>query len=237
MKGLGTIINVLCVIGGGLIGMVFGNKIRSRIRETLITINGIAIMIMAAGGVMAKMIHIENGELTTSGTIMMILSLSIGAIIGESLNIEDKIVRFGEWLKIKTGSEKDNAFVTSSCTVCIGAMAIVGAMQDGISGDYSTLLVKGLLDAIIICVMTASMGKGCIFSAIPIAILQGSVTVLSMFIGGFMSESALNNLSYVGNVLIFCVGLNLIREEKVRVANLLPSILAAIVFGFLNINL
>ena len=124
-----------------------------------------------------------------------------------------------------------NAFVTASCTVCIGAMAVVGAIEDGIYGDYSVLLAKGILDAIIICIMSASQGRGCIFSAIPVALFQGSITIIAMFAGSFMSATALSNLSFVGSILIFCVGLNLIWAQQIRVANLLPSLIVAAVWG------
>ena len=140
--------------------------------------------------------------------------------------------QFGVWLKKKTGSNGDNAFVTTSLTVCIGAMAVVGAIQDGIYGDYSILAAKAILDLIIVFIMTASMGKGCILSAIPVGIFQGLVTLLARLIEPFMTEAALSNLSFVGSVLLFCVGVNLVWGKKVKVANLLPAILLAVLWSF-----
>ena len=135
------------------------------------------------------------------------------------------------------GNAKDqgfvNGFVTASLTVCIGAMAIVGAIQDGIKGDSSILFTKAVLDLIIITVMTCSMGKGCIFSAIPVGILQGSVTALAVLIKPLMTETALANISMIGAILIFCVGLNLVWGKKVRVANMLPSVVIAVIAAFL----
>ena len=116
-------------------------------------------------------------------------------------------------------------------------MAIIGAMQDGISGDIATLAAKGLLDAIIICIMTASQGKGCIFSAIPVGIFQGIITAAAYFAGSFLSETSLCNISLVGSILIACVGLNLIREKQIRVANLLPSVILAAAFAYLPFNI
>lgn len=162
-------------------------------------------------------------------------------MIGESINIEGWFERFGEWLKIKTGNAKDkdfvNGFVTASLTVCIGAMAIVGAIQDGILGDYSILAIKTILDLIIIMVMTCSMGKGCAFSAIPVFVFEGGITLLSRFIKPVMTEAALFNLSLIGSILIFCVGLNLVWGKKVRVANLLPAVVLAVIVAFLPVNL
>ena len=154
---------------------------------------------------------------------------------------EDKFEAFGEWLKIKSGNAKDKkfveGFVTASLTVCIGAMAIVGAIQDGILGDYSVLVTKSILDLIIVMVMTCSWGKGCAFSAIPVAILQGGVTALSAFIKPIMTPEALANLSMIGSILIFCVGLNLVWGKKIRVANLLPAIVFAVAAAFLPFEL
>ena len=169
--------------------------------------------------------------------MLIIGCLAIGAVIGELLKIEDAFERFGQWLKIKSGNAKDkgfvDAFVTASLTVCIGAMAIVGSIQDGIAGDYSILATKAVLDLIIIMVMSSSLGKGAVFSAIPVAVFQGSITLLAGLVKPLMTEAALNNLSLVGNVLIFCVGINLVWGKKVKVANLLPAIVIAVIAAFL----
>jgi len=121
----------------------------------------------------------------------------------------------------------------ASLTVCIGAMAIVGAIQDGISGDYSTLLTKGILDFVIIMVMASSLGKGALFSFIPVAVLQGSVTLLASAASAFITDAALVNLNLVGSILIFCVGVNLIFPKTIRVANLLPAVVLAMSFAYL----
>ena len=128
----------------------------------------------------------------------IVLCLILGALIGELLNIEDHIEGFGEWLKVKTGSARDqqfvNAFVTASLTVCIGAMAIIGAIEDGIMADPSILITKATLDFIIVMVMTSSLGRGCIFSAIPVAVFQGSVTALARLVKPLMTPEALGTL-------------------------------------------
>jgi uncharacterized membrane protein YqgA involved in biofilm formation len=126
--------------------------------------------------------------------------------------------------------------VTASLTVCIGAMAIVGSIQDGISGDWSTLDAKAILDFIIVMVMTSSLGKGCVFSAIPVLIWEGSLTLLATTIKPLMTELTMSYLSLVGSVLIFCVGLNLVWGKKVRVANLLPAVVLAVGAAFLPIT-
>lgn len=217
MRGLGTVINVALLIFGGLCGLLFGKKLNERIKDTLLSVNAVAIMMLAVGGIMQNMLLLSDGKLSTGGTVMMIVSLTLGGLIGEIININALVDKFGEWLKIKSHSTGDasfvSAFVSASCTVCIGAMAVIGSINDGVSGDCSVLIAKAILDAVIICVMTASQGKGCIFSAVPVAIFQGVITIIAVFVGGFMTDLALSYLSYVGNVLIFCVGLNLIRKK------------------------
>lgn len=235
MRGLGTIINVLCILGGGIVGTLVGNKLKENIRETLLTMMGVGVVVLGLAGTMSKMLTISDGRLSSGGTIMMIVSLGIGTVVGELLQIEKKVLQFGEWLKVKSHSSGDNSFVsgfvTASCTVCIGAMAVMGGIQDGISGDYSVLAAKGVIDAIIICVMAAAQGKGCIFSAIPVGLWQGFVTLVAVFVGDFLPATSLDNLSLVGSVLIMCVGINLIREKQIRVANVLPSIVVAVIWG------
>lgn len=236
MRGLGTVINVALLIFGGLCGLLFGKKLNERIKDTLLSVNAVAIMMLAVGGVMQNMLSLSDGKLSTGGTVMMIVSLTLGGLIGETININALVDKFGEWLRIKSHSTGDDsfvsAFVSASCTVCIGAMAVIGSINDGVSGDCSVLIAKAILDAVIICVMTASQGKGCIFSDVPVAIFQGVITIIAVFVGGFMTDLALSYLSYVGNVLIFCVGLNLIRKKQIRVANLLPSLVIAVAWGF-----
>ena len=112
-----------------------------------------------------------------------------------------------------------------------GAEQLAHAIQDGISGDYSVLAAKGVIDAIIICVMAAAQGKGCIFSAIPVGLLQGSITLIACFLGDFLPAASLDHLSLVGSVLIFCIGLNLIRDKQIRVANALPAVVVAMLWG------
>ena len=198
-------------------------------------------MFIGIAGALEGMLVIEDNNVVSGKAMMIVVCLALGALLGELLNIEDKFEKFGEWLKKKTGNAKEKlfveGFVTASLTVCIGAMAIVGAIEDGIFGDYSILATKAVLDFIIIIVMTGSLGKGCAFSAIPVGILQGSVTVLAKFIKPVMTDAALANLSLIGSILIFCVGLNLVWGKKIRVANLLPAIVLAVVLAFLPVNL
>lgn len=237
---MGTVINTAAIIVGGLFGLLFGKILLERHQDTLCKTCGVCVLFIAIGGAMEGMLKIDSsdGYAIVSGQSMLIVaSLAIGALIGEIADIEGWFEGFGVWLKVKTGNAKDKqfveGFVIASLTVCIGAMAIVGAIQDGIPGDYSILATKAVLDLIIVMVMTCSLGKGCIFSAIPVAVFQGSITILSRFIKLIMTETALANLSLIGSILIFCVGINLVWGKKIRVANLLPAVLVAVGIAFL----
>lgn len=237
MPGMGTVINTLAILAGGLLGALFGRFLSESAQDTLTKVCGISTLFIAVSGALEEMLKIENGVLVSGGAMLIVICLAIGAFIGELLDIEGSFERFGQWLKIKSGNAKDkgfvDAFVTASLTVCIGAMAIVGSIQDGLQGDYSILATKAVLDLIIIMVMSCSMGRGCVFSAIPVAVFQGSITLLSGLVKPLMTDLALANLSLVGNVLIFCVGINLVWGKKIKVANLLPAIVAAVAAAFL----
>ncbi|MBR3430224.1 MAG: DUF554 domain-containing protein [Clostridia bacterium] len=236
MTGAGTIINSAAIIAGGLVGHFAGKLFRQDQQDALIKACGVSVLFIAMAGTMQGMLGIDGGKLLSGKSMLVVLCLALGTIAGEIAGIEKGFERFGEWLKMKSGNSGDkqfvNAFVTASLTVCIGAMAIVGAIQDGISGDYSTLAVKAVLDFIIIAVMTSSLGKGCAFSAIPVFLFEGAVTLLARLIAPVLTETAIAYLSLIGSVLIFCVGVNLVWGKKLRVANMLPAVLFAVAAAY-----
>ncbi|MGN0132121.1 MAG: DUF554 domain-containing protein [Lachnospiraceae bacterium] len=240
MIGLGTMINTAAIVLGGIAGHFFGQFLKERHQDSLSMACGISVLFIGIAGAMEGMLKIEAGAIGSGRSMLVVVCLVLGALTGEILNIENWFERFGEWLKVKTGNAKDknfvDAFVTASLTVCIGAMAIVGAIQDGIEGDWTILAIKAVLDLIIIMVMTCSLGKGCAFSAIPVFVFQGTITLLAALIKPLMTDLALSYLSLIGSILIFCVGLNLVWGKKVRVANWLPSIVYAVIAAFLPIS-
>lgn len=237
MIGLGTVINSAAIVAGGVIGHFSGRMFRQEQQDALTKACGISVLFIAIAGAMQGMLTIDGGSLASGKSMFVVLCLAIGTVIGELLGIERGFESFGEWLKNKTGNSGDkqfvNAFVTASLTVCIGAMAIVGAIQDGILGDYSTLAVKAVLDLIIVAVMTSSLGKGSAFSAIPVFIFEGSVTLLARLVAPVMTDTAIAYLSLIGSILIFCVGINLVWEKRIRVANMLPAVVLAVLAAYL----
>ena len=240
MYGLGTVINVFAIVIGGILGMIFGRFIGERHREALCKACGLSVIFVGAAGALKGMFSVVDGKIVYGGDFLIIGCLALGALVGEIINIEGGFESFGAWLKKKTHSTGDGnfieGFVSASFTVCIGAMAIVGSINDGLYGDCTVLVTKSILDFIILMVMTASLGKGAIFSAIPVALLQGGVTALSVLIKPIMTETALLYLSVIGNILIFCVGINLVFGKKIKVANLLPAIIFAIACAFIPVK-
>ncbi|MBP3273097.1 MAG: DUF554 domain-containing protein [Ruminococcus sp.] len=220
-------------IAGSFIGKLFGKDQQDMINRSC----GISVIFIAIAGAMQGMLKIDKGEIASGRSMLVVLCIAAGTAVGELLKIESGFERFGEWLKQKTGNSGDkqfvNAFVTASLTVCIGAMAIVGAIQDGISGDHSILAVKSVLDLIIVAVMTSSLGKGCAFSAIPVLIFEGLITLLARLIAPVMTDTATAYISLIGSVLIFCVGVNLVWEKRLRVANMLPAVIFAAAAAYL----
>ena len=237
MIGLGTIINTASILLGGIVGHYTGKLFTKEQQEAINHVCGICVIFLGIAGAMEGMLQIENNLLTSGKSMLIVLCLALGTIAGEAIGIEKWFEVFAAWLKKKSGNSKDGnfiaAFVTSSLTVCIGAMAIVGAIQDGILHDYNILAVKSVLDFIIIAVMTSSMGKGCAFSAIPVFFFEGSITLLASLISPIMTALAVQYISLIGSILIFCVGLNLMRSQQLRVANMLPAIVFAVAAAYL----
>ena len=219
--GLGTLINVAGIIVGGLIGLFGGKFLSEKMRRLLMDACALAVIFLGA-----------DGALKNLNAMLLIASLIGGGLLGEIIDIDGKFERLGIFLRNRFGGEGDtnfvDAFVTASLTVCVGAMAVVGAINDALLGDAKVLIAKAALDSIIILVMTTTLGKGCIFSFVSVGIFQGAITFCAGFLEPFMTEAALANLSGVGNVLIFAIGINLLLpEKKIPVANLLPALIIA----------
>jgi len=229
MIGLGTLINTAAVVCGGVLGILLKNGITKRFEKILMQANGLAVIFIGIAGALEHMLVIEEGQISTQGTMLLIFSLVLGSLIGEWVDIEAGMERIGEKLKKTVKLQNDNrfvdGFVTTSLIICIGAMAIVGSMQDGLTGDSSMLIAKSLLDFVIVAILAATYGIGAAFSAIPIFVYQGSITVIAALFGSIISETLITELSFIGSTLIFCVGVNLVREKTFRVANMLPSLL------------
>ena len=216
MIGTGTIANVLAIIVGGSLGLLAKGGLKEHYQEGILKALGLATLFIGASGALAGMLAAENGVLSSAGTgktLAMILALALGALAGEFIDLDRRMEQLGAWLKAKADRGGDSqfiqGFVTASLTVCIGAMAIVGSIQDGLTGDAATLYTKSILDFMIVMIFASIYGKGAIFSALPVGVLQGAVTLCAGLVAPVFSDGVIANLSFLGNMLIFCVGVNL----------------------------
>ncbi|MBQ9393651.1 MAG: DUF554 domain-containing protein [Oscillospiraceae bacterium] len=242
MVGLGTIVNTAAILAGGGLGLLFGSFLKERHQETLRKTCGLSVLFIAVAGAMEGMLSAsEGGALTAGRSMLVVLCLVLGGLIGELLNIEGGLERLGRWLREKTGSSGDKTFVegfvTATLTVCVGAMAVIGSLQDGLQGDHTLLFTKAILDFAILIVLAGTLGKGCLFSALPVLALQGGITLLARLLQPVLTDTAMVNLNLVGSILIFCVGVNLFWGKQIRVANLLPAIVLAVGCAFLPLAL
>ena len=235
MVGLGTLINAACVLLGGAMGFLFGKALKERYQDIMVKACGLSTIFIGASGALQHILVVTDGGIETTGSMLLVITLCLGGLLGEILDIEGHIERFGQWLRVKSRSERDPRFIegftSASFTICIGAMAIIGPMNDAIHHDYTLLITKGILDAIVVMALTSSLGKGALFSVIPLVLWQGAMTLLARLLAPVMTGAALTCLSLVGNVLIFCVGVNLLFGKKVKVANYLPALVLAVLWG------
>lgn len=237
MIGTGTIANVLAIVIGGCIGMLAKGGLKAHYQEGILKAVGLAVLFIGASGALVGMLTVENGTLVSAGvgdTLAMVLALALGALAGEFIDLDRRMEQLGAWLKAKADRGGDSqfiqGFVTASLTVCIGAMAIVGSIQDWLTGNAATLYTKSILDFMLVMIFASIYGKGAVFSALPVGVLQGAVTLLAGLVAPVFSDSVIDNLSFLGNMLIFCVGVNLCFGTKFKVANLLPALVLGPVF-------
>lgn len=226
MFGLGTIANSGAIVVGALCGVMLKKGLPQRWQETMM--QAIAFCIVIIGVQMA---------LKTTNIVITIFSLVIGAIIGESIDIEELMRGFSLWVGNKVARSESVAaeiakgFVNASILFCTGAMAIVGSIQDGLAGDYTTLFAKATLDGLISLIMAANLGIGVALSAVSVAVYQGSITLMAGAIEGMLSQQILAELTAAGGIMIMAIGTNMLELTKVRIANLLPGIIVSVVLA------
>ena len=238
MTGLGTLVNMAAILIGSGIGLLLKNGIPKRLQTTISSAVGLCVVFVGVTGAIKGLMNVSGTTFETKDTLVVVICMAIGAAIGECLDLEQRMENLGDWVKSKlpNGSSSSNfteAFVSTSLVFCIGAMAIVGSIQDGLTGDHSLLAAKAVLDLVIVVVMTSTYGLGAACSALPIFVYQGTITLVAHFCGAFIGDELISQLSLVGSALIFCVGVNVAFGKKFPVGNMLPSLLIPIVWDLL----
>jgi uncharacterized membrane protein YqgA involved in biofilm formation len=216
----GALVNFAAILAGSIVGLILKRGIPETYKETII--DGLGLAVMVIGFKMA---------LVTENILVVIVSIALGACVGEVMGIDAMLNRVGVLLNEKLGSrygDVGKGFVTATLIFCIGAMAIVGSIQEGLTGDTSTLYAKSMLDGIAAIIFTAAMGIGVAFAAIPVFLYQATITVGASCFGELLSKAAINELTAVGGVLIIAVSFAMLEIKKIRVANLLPAIPIAV---------
>ena len=237
IPGIGTVVNAAAIVVGGIVGLLLKKRLKKEICDPIVQALGTATVFIGAAGALTGLLRPTENGLETKGTMLLVLSLVIGTLIGSFLGIRNATERLGEFLKRKAGATGDahftESFVAASLTVCIGAMAIVGSIEDGMNGNPQTLFIKAFLDGVIVMIFASVTGLGAVFSALPVAVFQGTVTLIAFFAAGAFPEAVIANMSFVGSALVFCVGVNLMFDKDIRVADMLPAVFVAIPLTYL----
>lgn len=220
----GTIINAAAVIIGSSIGLLIHSKLPKKIIS--ISFQGIGLFTLFLGVTMAS---------KTNDYLIMIFSIVIGSIIGELLAIDKGIDKFSNWLKNKVKSNNakfSEGFVTSFLLFCMGSMTILGAIEEGLGNEPNLLLAKSLLDGFSSVALAASMGIGVLFSAIPLLLFQGGLTLFAGALEGFLTEAMINELTAVGGLLLIGLGINILEIKTLKITNMLPALVIAVALSY-----
>lgn len=225
---IGTIINSLTIAVGSIVGLFVKGKINEKMSKTIMS--GLALCVIYIG---------ISGALKGENTIVMIISIALGGLIGELIDIDLKLENLGKKIEKrinKNGSSISIAegFVTSTLLFCIGAMAIVGALESGLNNNHSTLLAKSILDGISAIIFSSTLGIGVILSSISVFLYQGSITLAAGMLSKVLNDIAISNMTSVGSLLIIGLGFNILGITKIKVSNLLPAMLFAVILSFIT---
>ena len=222
---IGTLINCAAIIAGSLLGLLLRRGMKESISKTVMQGVGLSVILIGM-----------TGAIKTANTLLVILSMVIGGVLGAGIDIDSKMNQLGAWAqkKLTRGDDENNTFakgfVTASLVYCVGAMAVVGSLDSGIRGDHSTLIAKAALDGITAIIFSSSLGVGVMLSAVPVLIYQGSIALLGTAIAPLLSDAVITEMSSVGGLLIMGIGINMLLNTEIKVANLLPAILIPFIY-------
>ena len=239
---MGTLINAALILLGGVLGLIFKKAVSKDMEQSVHKATGVAVLVIGICGILSAMLKVNmdssSGEtvwkLSSSGELLLVVSLTLGTFMGEWLKLEERLNKGCKWIEDKCKmSNFATGFITSTMIYCVGAMAIVGSINDGLLGDSSTLITKGILDGVTSVVLAASLGYGVLFSAVPILIYQGGMTLLAGLLDKVLAGELLNNICMVGYALVMCIGINFLYngDKKIKTVNMLPALLVPVVYA------
>jgi uncharacterized membrane protein YqgA involved in biofilm formation len=238
MIGTGTLVNMGAIIAGSLVGQLLKGGLPDRFHKTILQGIGLATIFVGISGALAAMLRPEGGELQSQYVMGMVLAIVIGSLIGEWIDIERRMESLGNLIQSRMRSFSQNqnfveGFVSASLLYCVGAMAIVGSLEDGLTGSANTLYIKAILDGTIAIIFAATLGNGVLFAAIPVGIYQGTITLLATVLSPVLSATLINQISLVGSVLISAIGINMLWGMKIKIGNMLPAVFMPPLFNWL----
>lgn len=224
---LGTIVNTIAIIIGSILGILLKDRFNKALQHIVQQATGLSVLML---GICTAVTNMQS-ELANS--TLFVISLVIGGIIGEVIDIEAKLDSLGKKIENKVGSGTNTvakSFVNASLLFCVGSMAILGSMESGLQHIHTTLFIKSILDGVMSVVIAASMGIGVFFAAISVFLYQGALTLLAGFIAPYITEPMLCEISITGGILIAGIGINLLEIKTIKVGNLLPAIFVPVVY-------
>lgn len=237
----GTLLNVVAIVAGAGVGTLLGGRVPERVRTTLTDVLGVFVLVLGIGDALGTFGDVLSGALGRSAVLVILGSLLVGGVLGELIGIESRLERMGAWLRERTVGRGDGTlgpddearsrfiegFVVTSLIVTVGPLAILGALQDGLLGDWTLLAVKSLLDGPVALAFASVFGIGVAFAALPLLVWQGGLTLAAAAVGGLVSDVMVAAIGAVGGFLVIGIGLRLLDLRAVRVANLLPALVLA----------
>ena len=230
----GTLVNCIAVIVGGLIGLLFKKGIKPGYADGINRALGLAVLIIGMNGVVANMFTAQSGKISSSGELLLVVFLVVGTLIGELLKLDE---RFGKFCKKIESRFKANGFasgfINGTVLFCVGAMSIIGSINDGLTGDSSILFVKSALDGVNAVIFGATLGFGVIFTCIPMLIYQGGISLLAGTLSGILQGELLEQICMVGYAIIMAIGLNFLLEKKFKTLNMVPALILPVVYHYI----
>lgn len=233
---IGTLVNVVAIMAGALVGILLKKGIPESIRDALLKVEGLAIVLIGLGGVLTEMFTVNagTGRLEANGGLLLLVSLVIGCLIGELLRIDDRINAAGMMVERRFQADGfARGLVTASIIFCMGAMAVIGPINEGLTGDRSILYIKSLLDGTTSAVLASVMGIGVLFSAAPVFVVQIIPALLAVQLAPYITPQLLSLFCMVGYTLVTAIGLNFLLDSKIKIANLLPGLLVPVAYYYL----
>ena len=228
---MGTLINVGAIIVASLLGIVLKKGLPEKIQKSVMLVLGLGLTALSLGWFLKDFLVINENGISTHSDLLIILSLVIGVLIGEWIDIDLRLNRWAENVEKKYNLPPlAKGFIAATIIFCVGAMAIVGSIQDGLNGDITILVIKSALDFITAMILASILGIGVIFSAVSVLLYQGAITLLAASASSFLTTEMIQAVSMVGNILLIAIGINFMELRKIKVANMLPAIFIPIIY-------